>query len=249
MSLELLYDEKEMYLFLKNYCEKKKYVNALRALDYAIVHHEGQFRKGNGMPYITHPMAVAYFLILSGIENDNAIAVSFLHDVPEDCGTDLSDLNVNADIKHSANILNWKQYKAKYADRNLAMMLYYNDISKDIWATLNKFSDRSHNLFTMRGAFTKEKMMDYVKETNTYYPYLFQQAYQRYPNVIFSIQYFQQQIENLIQAYEENDFSNLDSNFEQNLILPYNKAMYVPDKKIIILPQSDDRARKRILVS
>ena len=116
MSLELLYDEKEMYLFLKNYCEKKKYVNALRALDYAIVHHEGQFRKGNGLPYITHPMAVAYFLILSGIENDNAIAVSFLHDVPEDCGTDLSDLNVNEDIKHSANILNWKQYKVKYAD-------------------------------------------------------------------------------------------------------------------------------------
>lgn len=248
MDLELLNNEKEMYLFLKRHCEQKKFTNALRALEYASIHHEGQKRKGNGLSYITHPMSVAYFLILSGIDMDYALAVSLLHDIPEDCGTDLSDLNVVSTIKHSANLLNWKQYKTQYSDRFLAMTLYYLGISQDMLSCITKLGDRCHNLLTMRGAFTKEKMMDYVKETKTYYPYLLQQAYQKYPEFIFSIQFFHQKIKYLIQAYEENDFSNFESNFEKNLIFSLQPNIYVPDKKIIVLPEQD-RTRSKILVS
>ena len=64
MELEWLYDEVQMYSFLKKHCEEKGFINALRSLDYAMIQHEGQIRKGNGAPYVTHPMAVAFFMIL-----------------------------------------------------------------------------------------------------------------------------------------------------------------------------------------
>ncbi len=248
MDLELLNDEKEMYLFLKDHCERKKFVHSLRALYYAQIHHEGQKRKGNGLPYITHPMAVAYFLILSGIDFDNALAVAFLHDVPEDCGTNLGDLNVASDIKYSANLLNWKLYKSQYQNKQFAMMLYYYNISKDKWATITKFGDRVHNLFTMQGAFTKEKMIDYVKETITYYPYLFHEAYQKYPDVAITIQFFHQHMIHLIQAYRENDFSHLNNDFEKKICLSLQE-FYIPNKKIIVLPEQKKHIRSKILVS
>ncbi|MCI8575084.1 MAG: HD domain-containing protein [Bacilli bacterium] len=247
MELEWLYDEKQMYLFLRKHCEERKFVNALRSLDHALMSHEGQRRKGNGVPYITHPMSVALFMILSGMDEDIALSVSLLHDVPEDCNTDLHDLNVLGEIKRSANILNWKYYKYRYSNRELAMRLYYEGISKDKWATIVKLGDRTHNLSTMSGAFTPLKMMDYIEETKTYYPSLIQLAYQNYPEANSTIQFLQQRIYGLIQAYEENDFADPNFNFDQKVIDIFNQKVYIPDKKIIVLPQTQETAKKRIL--
>lgn len=249
MELEWLYDEVQMYLFLKKHCEEKGFVNALRSLDYAMIQHEGQVRKGNGAPYITHPMAVAFFMILSGMDDDRSISVALLHDVPEDCNTDLHDLDVESDIKHSAQLLNWKQYKYRYDDKELAMWLYYTGISTDKWASLTKFGDRTHNLSTMAGAFTTLKMMDYVRETKTYYPYLFQCAYFNYPEVKSSIRFLQQRIQGLVKAYETNDFANPASNFDQKVIDIFNNGMYVPNRKIILLPKKEDYTRKKIIIA
>ena len=55
-----------------------------RAFDYAVLKHDGQFRR-SGEPYIVHPIAVA--TILAELEMDDAtIAAGLLHDVVEDCG-------------------------------------------------------------------------------------------------------------------------------------------------------------------
>lgn len=249
MGLDLFYDEKKMYLFLKKYCETRKFINALRSLDYAAMHHEGQKRKGNGAPYITHPMSVAFFMILCGMSTDKAISLALLHDVPEDCGTDLSDLNVEEEIKHDAFLLNWKRYKYSYSDINMAMFYYYINIARSMLATLVKMGDRLHNLSTMAGAFTKEKMIDYIKETKTYFPILFEYGYLNFPEVKLSIQFLQQRIEGLIEAYEENDFSNPETNFDQKVIEIFQQKVYVPDKKIIVFPKEQDQIRKRIIVS
>ena len=55
----------------------------LEALEYALRAHEGQFRKGSGIPYITHPVAVSAILAEYGYDEDIVIA-ALLHDVLED---------------------------------------------------------------------------------------------------------------------------------------------------------------------
>jgi (p)ppGpp synthase/HD superfamily hydrolase len=55
------------------------------ALAFACSAHFGQRRKGDGAPYITHPLAVAALVGQYGGDEDQAIA-ALLHDVMEDCG-------------------------------------------------------------------------------------------------------------------------------------------------------------------
>jgi len=57
-----------------------------RAVILAARAHDGQVRKGSGLPYIHHPMAVANMVAEYGGDQDQQIA-SVLHDVIEDGGT------------------------------------------------------------------------------------------------------------------------------------------------------------------
>jgi len=59
---------------------------------YASTKHFGQQRKGNGAPYIVHPLAVAALVGEYGGDEDQAIA-ALLHDSMEDCGVTEADLN------------------------------------------------------------------------------------------------------------------------------------------------------------
>jgi (p)ppGpp synthase/HD superfamily hydrolase len=58
-----------------------------RAVDYARVAHATQYRKGSGIPYIYHLLAVSSLVIEFGGNEDQAIA-GLLHDVIEDCGAE-----------------------------------------------------------------------------------------------------------------------------------------------------------------
>lgn len=56
-----------------------------KALAVAAEAHEGQERKGTGIPYITHPVAVAALVARYGGDEDQQIG-ALLHDVLEDAG-------------------------------------------------------------------------------------------------------------------------------------------------------------------
>ncbi len=47
--------------------------------------HSGQFRKGTGIPYISHLLAVASIVLENGNSEDEAIG-ALLHDAAEDSG-------------------------------------------------------------------------------------------------------------------------------------------------------------------
>ncbi len=55
------------------------------AVELACRLHHGQVRKSNGVPYISHPLAVASLVLEAGGDEDLAIA-ALLHDTVEDCG-------------------------------------------------------------------------------------------------------------------------------------------------------------------
>ncbi len=57
------------------------------ALQFSATVHQGQFRKGTQVPYISHPLAVASIVLEYGGDEDAAVA-ALLHDSVEDCGVD-----------------------------------------------------------------------------------------------------------------------------------------------------------------
>lgn len=65
-----------------------------QAIIFATARHKGQVRKGDGRPYILHPMTV--LLRLSEVKNSKNIFLLFvaclLHDVVEDCGVKLTEI-------------------------------------------------------------------------------------------------------------------------------------------------------------
>jgi hypothetical protein len=57
------------------------------AVEYARAAHDGQVRKGSGIPYLYHLLAVSSLALEYGGNEDQAIA-GLLHDVLEDCGAE-----------------------------------------------------------------------------------------------------------------------------------------------------------------
>lgn len=55
-----------------------------KAIAFAIKAHEGQHRKGTGLPYILHPMEVG-MIVSRMTEDEEVIAAAVLHDTVEDC--------------------------------------------------------------------------------------------------------------------------------------------------------------------
>ena len=66
-------------------------INLERALRWASLGHAGQVRKGSGVPYVEHVVAVAMIVDRLDFEEDVVIA-ALLHDVVEDTDATLDDV-------------------------------------------------------------------------------------------------------------------------------------------------------------
>ncbi len=65
---------------------------AREAYEYAREAHAGQERKGDGSPYINHPVELARLLDAAGHDDQELLAATFLHDVVEDTDTTPDEL-------------------------------------------------------------------------------------------------------------------------------------------------------------
>jgi len=64
----------------------------IKALDYAIRAHSGQYRKNTGNHYIVHPISVASHLMSHGIKDVYILEAALLHDVVEDTPVRIEDI-------------------------------------------------------------------------------------------------------------------------------------------------------------
>jgi (p)ppGpp synthase/HD superfamily hydrolase len=62
------------------------------AFEFAAAAHDGQERKGDGRPYIRHPVEVARLLHREGVADEELLAATFLHDVAEDTDVSLDEI-------------------------------------------------------------------------------------------------------------------------------------------------------------
>ena len=182
---ERLFNEDRMYTYVKTIATTKGMKQTVEVLPYARELHKGQFRKGNGqIPYIYHPLLMACHALSLGLEDDNLISAVLLHDVCEDCGVHVEDLPVNDVVKEAVRLVTKDKSKDTYD--------YYQEISENAIATMVKLLDRCNNVSGMSAAFSKEKLVKYINETEEYVYPLLQTAktrYSEYSNQVFLIKY------------------------------------------------------------
>ena len=100
-----------------------------------------------------------------GLENDALLAAVLLHDVVEDCGVRPDELPVSPEVQEVVSLVSKPQ--KPYSEKE-----YYKRIAANPMACLVKCIDRCNNLSSMSMGFSDEKIAEYVKETETYYPEL-----------------------------------------------------------------------------
>lgn len=186
-------------VYLKGFSKGLGNENTLIAISYADKLHSGQYRKSlnnEGKPedYIIHPSRVTKQLVNLGIHDDVTLSIAILHDVLEDCKITREELNYifPLDICRGIELLT--------KNNNISEEEYLKNILKCQNATLVKISDRCHNISTMAGAFTKDKINQYIEETEKYYIPMCKEAINLYPKYSDAIYSMKLTIEAVINA-------------------------------------------------
>ncbi len=130
----------------------ERFVDAVR---YANDAHAGQTRKGTEMPYISHLLAVASFVLDEGGDQDSAIA-GLLHDVPEDDPRrtpreSLEDIRSRFGDK-VAHIVegctdSWERPKKPWIDRKREYVEHARTLDRDTLVV--SAADKVHNAYTI----------------------------------------------------------------------------------------------------
>lgn len=182
-------------VYLKGYAKGKNLINTIKAITIANNLHTGQTRL-TGEPYISHPARVAKQLLNLGLDDDSILATAIMHDTLEDCKITRGELEKTFDHKTYTAI------ELVTKNKNIAEQDYINNILDNEIATLVKISDRCHNVSTMAGGFSNEKINSYINETKMYYIPLCKAAIDKYPNYSDSIYAMKLQIEAICNALE-----------------------------------------------
>jgi guanosine-3',5'-bis(diphosphate) 3'-pyrophosphohydrolase len=142
------------------------------AYEFAARAHEGQLRK-TGEPYLEHPLTTAMTLAEFHLDAET-LAAALLHDVTEDCGVPLGDIEANFGPQVSKLVdgvtkldkltsrARTKETKSKVQAENLRKMLLAT--AEDLRVVLIKLADRLHNMRTL-GALPAEKRRAIAQET------------------------------------------------------------------------------------
>ena len=199
------YDEEHMSAFLKGKLKASGLTEAAKALNYAKKKHAGALRepKAAGIPYINHPLTMACHAIAMGLEEDVLLAALLLHDISEDCNVAPDDLPFSQAIREIVRLVTKQKNKADYSEK-----AYYTAILKNPQACLVKCIDRCNNVSSMSTGFSDEKIAEYVRETETYYPELLNEikACPEYNNAAWLLSYQMKSV--LAMAKRINRFSS-----------------------------------------
>ncbi len=186
-----LFDEEEMYSYIKSYAAAKGMEQTLKALSFAKEKHAGQVRDGEEkVPYIYHPLLVSCHALALGLNDDDLIAAALLHDVCEDCEVLPGELPVGEEARQAVVLLTKDPSPERKTQRSKEK--YFEGIAGNRIAIMVKLLDRCSNVSSMSPAFSPKKMARYIRETEEWIYPLFEKARAacpQYSDQLFLIQY------------------------------------------------------------
>lgn len=201
------FNSEKMYTYLRGYASGAGMKETLKALAFAREKHSGQMRK-SGDPYIVHPLTMACNAVSMGIREDAVIATILLHDVCEDCGVGLAELPVGDTVKRAVDLMTFQVMEGE--TKEIAKNRYYNMLLQSREACMTKLIDRCHNVSSMAGTFSVEKLKAYIEETRHYVLPLLRKVKDKYPqdsDILFVLKYHivsvVDSIDATIQVYEQ----------------------------------------------
>jgi len=173
-------DKKPLIDKVAEYLPQNQVALVDEAYDFALQCHMGQLRQ-SGEPYLAHPVDTA--MTVADLQLDGAcVAAALLHDVSEDCGVPLEDIEARfgAEVegmvegvtrldKLSSQALEGEAKKAVEGEaqvENLRKM--FVAMAEDIRVVLIKLADRLHNMSTLK-ALSPEKRQRVAQETMEIY--------------------------------------------------------------------------------
>ncbi len=155
----------------KQYLPPEKLALIEAAFQFALKAHEGQVRK-SGTPYLEHPLETA--IILADLQLDAAtLSAALLHDVTEDCGIPLSQIEskfgpeVSRLVEGTTKLskLSWHRTaedRQNSQAENLRKMLIA--MAEDLRVVFIKLADRLHNMRTL-APLSHDKRRNIARET------------------------------------------------------------------------------------
>ena len=122
-----------------------------------------------------------------GIIDDTVLAASLLHDVCEDCGVAPEELPFSDEVKDAVRLLTRTGEKSPENTKK-----YYEDIAGNPAAAIVKVLDRCNNVSGMMLCFTRERIIEYIEETEQYILPLIdhiEKNYPEYDDAVFVLKY------------------------------------------------------------
>lgn len=184
-----IYNHEKMYTYIKGFATGAGMKETLKALSFAREKHCGQMRK-SGQSYIVHPLTMACDAVSMGIRDDTIVATILLHDVCEDCGVSVAELPFSDSAKKGVELMTFRVMDGE--TKETAKNRYYNMMLQSREATLTKLIDRCHNVSSMAGTFSVEKLKSYIEEIRHYVLPLLKKAKSVYPedaDMLFLLKY------------------------------------------------------------
>ena len=155
----------------REYLLPEKIALVEEAYHFAAEAHRGQVRK-SGEPYLEHPLQTA--LILAELQLDaSSLAAALLHDIPEDCGIPISDIEARFGPEVSKLVDGTTKLgkvpltapgvvTGAVQAENLRKMLVA--MAEDLRVVFIKLADRLHNMRTL-DALSPDKQLGIAQET------------------------------------------------------------------------------------
>ena len=189
-----LFKEENMYTRVKSIASAEKLNETYRALPYMKEQHMGQYRKKAKhttelVQYINHPLMMACHALALGIRDDAILAAILLHDVVEDTDVNVEDIPFSDEVKELVGLVS---FSLNGMQKEEAKTRYYDAIRGNGKACLVKSIDRCNNVSTMAGCYSREKMVEYIDETEKYVLPLIdvlKHGYPEYSDAAFLIKY------------------------------------------------------------
>lgn len=196
----------EMYGAMSRYAAEEHLEQTQQALPFMRDKHAGQFRKKSRysdqkIPYIYHPLLMACQAHAAGIRDDNVLAAMLLHDVCEDCDVSVENLPFNETVRAAVDHLTFRP--AILGSWEEARDFYYRRMEENPIACLVKVFDRCSNVSTMCLCFDRDRMIEYLDETDRYILPMLDRAEQLYPQysgALFIVKYHLMSVDENIKA-------------------------------------------------
>ena len=136
------------------------------AIEFAVEKHKGQKRKGDGRPYILHPIEVTNF-IMKFKKTENAYllgACAVLHDTVEDCNVALQEIAEKFGYQVASIVQELTLDKTQYELIGKAEYLARHTVKMSTYALAIKLCDRLSNVRDL-DSMSDDFASKYKKET------------------------------------------------------------------------------------